>query len=167
MKNVPINKFSFLYLLVLSCVNNNNKEVTNENPKFKNFYEKIDSITINENLVYIEKFYIKNNLEYVVNYNNKKIFVPYSFDDCQATGFYIEKTSNKEFIITFGQGNATLMDYYFNIDINKNLILSKIKSTYNYKFNDSIIQDSIMINNKISSLNKNNLKQITNFINMN
>ncbi len=170
MRNVKINKFFFVFLIFLSCEKNNlrqNKEATNYKQSFTNFYEKIDSTTINKKQVFIEKFYTKDDLKYIVNYNNEKKIIPYRFGKSQPSSFSVKKKDDKSFIITFGQGNATLVNYYFNIDLNNNLILSKIKSIYSYSIKDSIIQDSLMVNNKINSLNENNLKQIINFINKN
>lgn len=164
MKNVVIINSFILLLSLLSC-KQTTKNITN-NAKPINFYEKVDSIKLIQKKVYIEKFYSKKNIEYVINISNdEKHPIPFFAGESQPNGFTIDKKNDNSFVISFMMGNATFYDYFFYLDMDNGLNFSKINFEYDYKNQNKIIKDSIIINKKMYKVDKLDFQKIKVFIN--
>lgn len=162
MKNVVIknNLILILLLLILSC-NKRTKNNFENKVKFKNFYEKVDSIKINKMTIFSEKFYTEKDISYTINISDKKRYlIPFKNDNAQPNSYGIKKENNKSFEINFMLGNATFYNYYFYFDENNFLNLSKIKFLYNYNIQYNVLSDSIFINKKIDKLDSHDIQKI-------
>ncbi len=151
---------SFLF----SCIKDKNNQ---ENIKnfYKPFFERVDTIKIEDKYLYLDIFYIKKDKKYFITHNYKKNDIPFLFivdkDTISDTGFGFNKLKTKkdDFIVYFNKGNKTTNDYYMQIK-NNEILLKKILT----KYNDKII-DSLVINEKLLLLNVETNQNIIDFLN--